>query len=250
MVLAKSVLATSLPVKAPEVLLSFHQAVVVAPHPDDETLGCGGAIVYLRQHNISVQVLILSDGTGSHPNSKRFPADKLRQIREDEVYAALEILGVGADSVTFFRWPDTAVPRLEDNSGRTQRFSEAVERCDRYLQAHSPDLIFVPWQYDHHCDHRAAWQIVDCCLQSWSPPPRRLIYSIWGDRTAGLATIPEDTTGWRLDIRTVKDLKYRAAMAYKSQTTDLIDDDPEGFRLTTEMLNNLIQPYETYLEID
>ncbi len=242
------VLTTSLPIKTADALLSFRQAVVVAPHPDDETLGCGGAIAYLRQHNIPVQVLILSDGTGSHPNSKRFPADTLRQIREQEAYAALEILGVCADSITFCRWPDTAVPALGETSAAQERFAKAVEKCDCYLQTHLPDVIFLPWQHDRHCDHKAAWQIVDCCLRSWPQSPRRLVYSIWGDRTAGLAVLPKGETGWRLDIRAVKDLKYQAAMAYKSQTTNLIDDDPDGFRLTPEMLDNLIQPYEIYLE--
>ncbi len=242
------VLTTSLPIKTADTLLSFRQAVVVAPHPDDETLGCGGAIAYLRQHNIPVQVLILSDGTGSHPNSKRFPADKLRQIREQEAHAALEILGVCAKSVTFFRWPDTAVPALGETSEAQERFVKAVEKCSCYLQTHLPDVIFLPWQHDHHCDHQAAWQLVDCCLQSWPQPPRRLIYSIWGDRTAGLAALPAGKTGWRLDICAVKDLKYQAAMAYKSQTTNLIDDDPDGFQLTPEMLDNLIQPHELYLD--
>ncbi|MHC5832664.1 MAG: PIG-L deacetylase family protein, partial [Nostoc sp.] len=41
--------------------------LIVAPHPDDETLGCGGAIALLRSLNCHVQVLVISDGTLSHP---------------------------------------------------------------------------------------------------------------------------------------------------------------------------------------
>lgn len=234
---------SALPIKTIHHLLSYRQVVVVAPHPDDETLGCGGAIALLRQHNIPVQVLVISDGTQSHPSSKRFPAEKLRAVRESEAISALEILGVATDSVTFFQWPDTAVPQPGERD-----FLRAVEQCDRALQSLSPDLVFIPWQFDQHCDHQATWQIVHHCLQAWPQPPRQLMYSIWGDRAAGLPTLPADETGWRLDISQVEDTKRQAAMAHRSQTTDLINDDPNGFQLTAEMLNNLISPYETYLE--
>jgi len=233
----------SLPVKTIEDLLSYHQVVVVAPHPDDETLGCGGAIALFRQHSIPVHVLIMSDGTQSHPGSIRFPAKKLRKIRESEALSALKILGVAANSATFFRWPDTAVPQLGADN-----FASAVQQCDRALQSISPDLILIPWQFDQHCDHQATWQIIHHCLQSWPLPPRQLMYSIWGDRTAGLSTLPTGETGWRLDISQVENIKRQAVMAHRSQTTNLINDDPNGFRLTAEMLNNLISPYETYLE--
>ena len=233
----------ALPTKSIQDLLAFHRVTVIAPHPDDETLGCGGAIALLRQHHISVQVLIVSDGTGSHPNSKQFPPQKLRDLREQEARAALDILNVSKENVEFFRWPDTAVPHPGDRD-----FLSAVEKCDRALREHQPDLILVPWQHDQHCDHQATWKIAQHCLRSHPRPPHQLIYSIWGTSAAGLPALPAGEIGWRLDIRPVMHLKQAAAMAHQSQTTDLIKDDPTGFRLTPEMLDNLIQPYETYLE--
>ena len=211
----------SLPIKQIEDLLYFRRVAVFAPHPDDETLGCGGAIALLRQHRIPVQVIVISDGTQSHPGSKRFPPKKLREVRESEAISALEILGVANDSVTFFRWPDTAVPQPGEDG-----FTSAVEQCDRALQSLSPDLVLLPWQFDQHCDHQATYHIVRHCLQAWSQPPSQLMYSIWGDRAAGLPALPADETGWRLDISKVEDIKRQAAMAHRSQTTDLIDDDP------------------------
>ena len=235
----------ALPIKQIQDLLSFRKVSIIAPHPDDETLGCGGAIALLRQHQIPIQVLFISDGTGSHPNSKRFPPGKLRDLREQEARAALALLGVSKEHLSFFRWPDTAVPHPGEAN-----FIEAVEKCDRALRSHQPDLVFVPWQHDQHCDHQATWKIVQYSLQTWSAPPHQLIYSIWGATKAGLPSLPKEETGWRLDIRPVEHLKRAAAMAHRSQTTDLIKDDPTGFRLTAEMLNNLIQPYETYLEVN
>ena len=84
--------------------------LIVAPHPDDETLGCGGAIALLRQLNISVKVSIVSDGTKSHPNSLTYPPPALKKLRERESLAALAILGVAPEAVTFLGMPDGAVP--------------------------------------------------------------------------------------------------------------------------------------------
>ncbi len=240
-----SVEITALPLySADEILASCTGAVVVAPHPDDETLGCGGAIALLRQLRIPVQVLVMSDGTQSHPQSKAYPAKRLKKLRESEALNALKMLGVAAVDVTFYGWSDTAIPHPSHPN-----FEQAVTRCNQQLLRFSPSLLFVPWQGDQHCDHQATWKIIQRCVRNWPQPPLLLAYSIWGSRAAGLRALPQQTTGWRLDIRSVQDLKRQAALAHQSQTTDLINDDPDGFRLTPTMLNNLIQPWETYLEV-
>ena len=228
---------------AAEAFLNCRSAVVVAPHPDDETLGCGGAIALLTQRNIPVHILVISDGTQSHPNSKHYPHHILRQLRKAETQEAVRRLGIPPTQVTFLGYPDTAVPHLEN-----ELFEQAVETCHRYLEQRAPDLIFVPWKNDQHCDHQATWKIIHRSLQTGSKPTHQLAYAIWGTRAAGLKTLPIGETGWRLDIRSVQSLKHYAVTAHRSQTTDLISDDPSGFRLTPAMLNNLIQPWETYLE--
>ncbi len=227
---------------ADEVFADCKGAIVLAPHPDDETLGCGGAIALLRQRSIPVHVIILSDGTKSHPDSQTHPAPVLKALRETETYTALAQLGVTKEFVTFLNWPDTAVPHPAHPD-----FSTAVSQCAYYLRKYSPSLLFVPWQNDRHCDHRATWQIAQQCLEHLSNPPKQVVYAVWGTPSAGLPSLPPGETGWRLDIRSVQQLKRSAAMAHQSQTTDLIQDDPTAFRLTPTMLNNLIQPWETYL---
>ena len=235
----------SLPLKsAREAFAGCQQAVVVAPHPDDETLGCGGAIALLRQRSIPVNILVMSDGTGSHPSSQLYPPPRLRRLRELETCEALGRLGVDTLDVTFLRLSDTSIPHPG-----TADFPTAVERCRHYLYQYSPSILFVPWRSDQHCDHRATWHIVQSCLQDWEYPPQQLVYSIWGSSTGGLRDLPTGEWGWRLDIRSVVDLKRYAVAAHQSQTTDLINDDAGGFCLTSEMLFNLIQPWETYLQV-
>ena len=84
--------------------------VVIAPHPDDESLGCGGLIAGWRARGNDARVVVLSDGTGSHPNSRAYPPERLRLLREHETLAACHVLGLSPRHVTFMRLPDRFLP--------------------------------------------------------------------------------------------------------------------------------------------
>ena len=219
-------------------------ALVVAPHPDDETLGCGGAIALLRAAGCSVSVLVISDGTLSHPRSLKYPAPRLQALRQAETLEALSILAVAASETTFLRLQDGSIPTSESPGIR-----DAVERCRTYLAALMPETIFLPWRSDPHPDHRATWNLIRMALVNLNGSPRILEYPIWDWDPAqqrNLTSAP--VVGWRLDIQTVLQTKLKAIAAYRSQTTHLIDDDPTGFQLAPEMLANFAQPWEVYLE--
>jgi LmbE family N-acetylglucosaminyl deacetylase len=221
--------------------------LVVAPHPDDETLGCGGAIAALRDLALAVLILVISDGTQSHPNSRAYPAPRLKAVRMAETQAAMRLLGVNAAQITFLDLPDGAIPL-----GRSAAFNPALTRCQSYLSTVKPALVFLPWRHDPHPDHRATWQLIHQALRQCNQAPRLIEYPVWDWDVAQRRSIQGKTgvRAWRLDIsRTVK-RKQQAIAAYRSQTTDLIDDDPAGFRLSPEMLANFAQPWELYLEAD
>lgn len=226
-------------------LASFGATTIVAPHPDDESLGCGGLIALLRRLAVPVSILVTSDGTGSHPNSRAYPPEALRDLRESEAVAAVRELGVSPGMVTFLRLPDTKVPHPGD-----ARFQPAVDLCVGAFQRQKPETVVVPWRRDPHIDHRATWHIVDRAVTSLDYEVRIIEYAIWlwdlgeaGDRPA-----PSEMRGWRLDISSVLDCKLAAIAAHRSQTTDLINDDPNGFRLTPETLAHFQRPWEVYIE--
>ena len=223
----------------------FGSTLVVAPHPDDESLGCGGAIALLRRMGCPVRVLVISDGTRSHPNSRAFPPSRLQALRERETLAALSVLDVEADAVTFLRLPDGAVPVPAADG-----FAQAVARCLTYLATFASSTILLPWRRDPHPDHRSTWQLLHTALAALSLSPRLVEYPVWDWDPAqrGDAPRPDEVMAWRLDISAVLPQKLRAIAAHRSQTTDLINDDPEGFRLTPEMLANFAHPWELYLE--
>ncbi|MBV9671447.1 MAG: PIG-L family deacetylase [Verrucomicrobia bacterium] len=214
--------------------------LVVAPHPDDECFGCGGAVKLLRDAGCVVHVLIVSDGTKSHPNSCRYPAEKLRLLRERETMGGLSILGVEPSYISFLRLPDGAVP-----FGNQAGFKEAVSVCAEKIGAIKPEILFVPWRYDPHRDHRATWEIVKtagCCIG------RMLEYPIWDYDHKQSREVPSTFVVWRLDIRNAIETKQLAIEMYRSQTTNLIDDDPDGSPLPAAFIQEFRRPWELFIE--
>ena len=224
----------------------FGTTLIVAPHPDDETLGCGGAIALLQQFGNPVQVLVISDGTASHPNSRKYPEQKLRSLRQQETINALELLGINSSAVTFLGLKDSAVP----TPGKTG-FEQAASQCRAYLTTWQPATIVLPWRRDPHADHRASWQIIQQSISDLQIFPRILEYPIWSWEQAEGDDIPtpQEVKVWRLDIRSVLSQKLAAINQYRSQTTDLIDDDPDGFILTPEAIAHFARSWELYLEV-
>ncbi len=235
----------TLPLLPTTTVLDFGPTLVVAPHQDDESLGCGGAIALLRRAGIPVTILFISDGTGSHPNSRAYPPQRLRDTREAEALAALALLGVRQEAVTFLRLPDTAVP-FPGQSG----FTAAAASVGAALDMAAPQTILLPWRRDPHGDHRAAWALVHAALAGQTMCPRLLEYPIWVWELGAASDLPRpgEVVGWRLTIDAVASQKGAAIAAHRSQTTALIDDDPAGFRLLPRMLAHFAAPWEIYLE--
>ena len=85
-------------------------SLVVAPHPDDESLGCGGFIAESCARGRLPVVVVMTDGTASHPSSPSYPANRLRALREDETGVALSMLGLSSERLHFMRLRDSAMP--------------------------------------------------------------------------------------------------------------------------------------------
>ncbi|MGG6239999.1 PIG-L deacetylase family protein [Nodosilinea sp. AN01ver1] len=227
----------SLPTEAP--------VLIVAPHPDDETLACGGAIAALRAQGLPVSVLVVSDGTRSHPRSRLYPAPRLRQVRQAETLAALAQLGVAASRVVFLGLPDGSVPSASLSTALAQA---ALAQCQRYLVQVAPRTLFVPYRYDPHRDHRATWSLMQAAIAALPQPPRLIEYPVWDWDPEQRQPLDARYRPWRLDIAPYVALKRQAIACYRSQTTDLIPDDPTGFRLSPELIAHFLNPWEVFLE--
>jgi len=199
----------------------------------------------LRAAQVPVAAVLVSDGTMSHPNSRKYPPVARRALREAEFTTALRILGVEPRASLLLRLPDGAVPTRENFL-----FEEAVTALASFLTLWRPSTLVVPWRRDPHPDHRATSQLVHAAVARSSSSPRLLEYLVWAWERAAPADLPraDEVTGWRLDVSAVLTQKQQAIAAHRSQIDGSIDDDPTGFQLAPQMLAHFAQPYEVYLE--
>jgi LmbE family N-acetylglucosaminyl deacetylase len=168
--------------------------VVIAPHPDDESLACGGLIAEARTGRRPTRVIIVSDGTGSHAASKTYPKNRLRNLREKEAKQAVSELGLDPRrDIVFLRLPDRFVP----TEGPTAE--GAICNIIDCINAVEARALFVSWRHDPHCDHQASYRIARA-VQQRVPELRLYEYTVWGSALPPATPVERSTRGFRIRI--------------------------------------------------
>lgn len=146
---------------------SCRRAVVLSPHPDDETLGLGGLISTLMAANMPITVVSATDGEASHPGHGPALREALRRRRPAESRAALTRLGGGAPpEIVRLSLPDGELAQAEPIL--TRLFSSLL----------SPgDWCFATWEQDGHPDHEAVARSASTACGRLGA--RLLSYPIW-----------------------------------------------------------------------
>ena len=232
----------TLPFSTDDPLLHGGRAMILAPHADDESLGCGGLIAGLCERSLPPFVLVATDGAGSHPGSRLWPADRLRALRESEALQATASLGLRGENLGFLRLRDTAAPHCGPG------FERACRDIAALALRHGCDTLIAPWLLDPHCDHQAVQKMARQVARSLEL--RLLSYPVWGWLIEHDTEIDIEApiAGFRLDIGRHLARKIQAIRLHASQYSDLIVDDPNGFRLPPALLSAFEQPWEVFLE--
>ena len=165
--------------------------LVLAPHPDDETLGSGGLIARAASRGAAIRVLMLTDGEQA-VWTRRLAERRVRlsaadlgrfgTVRRDEARRALARLGAAEDSLVFWGAPDTGLTSLLLHDRET-----LVECLARELEEWRPTLVVSPSLADLHPDHSSAAVLLQLAARlaatrvaGSAPEPRYLSYLVHG----------------------------------------------------------------------
>ncbi len=208
--------------------------VVIAPHQDDEVLGCGGTICLLRKENVPVHIVFLTDGSTSH--KKLVPPVEMATIRKKEALSAARVMGVPSDHVHFL-------------GGGEQKLGNRIPEITGYLVNLLPSLAadqyFIPYIFETQPEHTAAAEICRQAIAELENPRSVWEYPVWfwehypwirtpvfGPRS-WRAQISHTLQSWcrlfcdfdfRVDITDTLEQKQLALNEHKSQVQGLRDD--------------------------
>ncbi|MEZ5261390.1 MAG: PIG-L family deacetylase [Acidimicrobiales bacterium] len=173
----------------------LRRTLVLAPHPDDEVLGCGAAMWHKRQAGTEVTVVVATDGRHSH-RSAHLSADELAAVREEESQRACARLGVHDDAIRFLRHPERSL---------VERQGELRAQLLAVLEEVEPQEVLLPCGIDRLEDHRALNRAAHAALRaligSGAPPRSRCTSTRSGYGTSA--------PGW-----TARPRRWRSALSW------------------------------------
>lgn len=140
--------------------------LVVAPHPDDECIGCGGAVCRHVQRGHEVHAVFLTSG---ELGMKGHSTEDAWKIREKEAHEAARVLKLA--SIDFLRCPDWTMGN--DPSCTSARLVPVLKKL-------APDMIYLPHPHEWHPDHKATLPALRTALaESGIPQPTLRAYEVW-----------------------------------------------------------------------
>lgn len=214
--------------------------VVLAPHPDDESLGCG-ALLAKAFAGPGARVICMTDGGASHPGSLEWPRARLAGLRARELDAAIAALGGDPACVTRLGLPDAGM------AGLAHRFDEIAEAVVKIIHAAGARVLIAPAPTDPHCDHEATAEIAR--IAALRAGTRLLFYPVWSGwhDPSYRARLPHRIEH-RFDISASREAKAAAIAAHRSQLGQVVQDDPDGFVLPESFRTQFETGDEIYFE--
>jgi LmbE family N-acetylglucosaminyl deacetylase len=191
--------------------VSQGSSVVFAPHQDDETLGCGGTIIQKRRAGVPVWIVFLTDGSRSHKNL--MSEEDLKALRMLEARSAGQVLGVPAEQIQFFQFPN----------GELKKYGkEARRQVEDFLVEVRPQEVYIPSPWDFHFEHRETALIVMAAIDHLNQQrqleriPLVFEYPIWFWYQWPMVRLPENNPDERSRLLK-RGLRYGFGMAFLTQ---------------------------------
>ena len=180
-------------------LPSVDAVLIVAPHPDDDIIGCGGAIMHHTQDGARVAHLYMTSGDAISRNKRSL---SLTNKREQEAKRGAKRLGV--DKLIFLREPDSAL----------RSSKKLVHKVAHLIKELQTNIVYIPHAHDDHADHKETHKIVLQAIKSLKAQERPLVlaYEVW---------TPLREVTHSVDISAYIKHKLKALSEHKSQIADI-----------------------------
>lgn len=215
---------------------------VFSPHPDDETLACGGTLAKKIMGRDEVYVMFMTDGRNSHKtvfNIRQNPTpEEVKVVRKNEAREVAKILGIKEDNIVFLDFEDST---LKDN------ILKAEDIVKEYLIKLKPTEIFIPQEEDFHKDHSSTNIIVLSAVKGLFLDLDVYEYILWSNTDKKFQDLSKNPNFIEIDVSDTVNLKIKAIATYKSQVDTLFPSQTRPI-LDDAFLSNFKKPVEYFLK--
>ena len=220
------------------------RTLVIAPHPDDECLGCGALLARLAHDGSSaVHVIFVTDGSRSHPGHPSVSSADLARNRREEARAAMAVLGVPWSNAHHLNVEDGSLAHLDRSASQT-----LVDQLSDLVAGLRPTRIILPLHCDGSTEHDSSFEHVARALRRTNGPAQVLEFPVWAAWRPQLLAKP---------LRTARTVHRFAARPWLRQKEDALRAHCSQMQATapwqqpvisSEFVSYFLRPYEYYFE--
>lgn len=180
------------------------RTLVIAPHPDDETLGCGGTLLRRKANHEEIAWLIVT----AISEQSGWPRERVHQ-REAEVAQVAELIGF--NRVFNLQLPPAQLDQVP--------MAELAKKFSEVFDAFQPEEVFLPHRADVHSDHRIVFDVAATSTKWFRHPSvqRVLTYETISETEFGLAPESKFQPNCFIDISNYLDHKLKILAVYESE---------------------------------
>jgi LmbE family N-acetylglucosaminyl deacetylase len=141
--------------------------LIIAAHPDDEILGCGGTMARLSEEGNEIHILIIAEGLTSR-QEQRDRISKTNELSELSLAARKAAEIVGAQSIEILDYPDNRMDSLD--------LLDIIKMIEKKIESLKPEIIFTHFPGDLNIDHRITAEAV---ITATRPIPGQTVKEIY-----------------------------------------------------------------------
>ncbi|MDO9207676.1 MAG: PIG-L deacetylase family protein [Sulfuricurvum sp.] len=238
----QKILHLMLIVLAKKSIITNKRTLIIAPHPDDETFGCGGLITQKIRNGSDVFILFLTNGESS---LQTFPQELIMENRRQSAIKAVKVIGVSEKNVFWMDLPDGSIPRLGGND-----FNALRDNLLQMIESLGIQEVYTTHYLDGWSDHIAAYELAIEALKKSGQNIDLYLYWVWAWYYLGIKLIL--SLPWNkiflLPVESVFDTKQKALQVYYDAKTPT--KEPYMGNLPRMFLKAFDWPYEVYEKVE
>jgi LmbE family N-acetylglucosaminyl deacetylase len=185
---------------------AMDRCLIIAPHPDDEVLGCGGLLARHAAAGKRIEVLFLTNGEASHKGCCTAQENQIGIKRCHLAISANKILGVPPERLHFLEERDGKLPHTGEDG-----FIRLAEKIAAWIEKSEPTAVFCPHPFEGWSDHIATAEITRAAITILPKRPKLYHYCVWFWYSMPLKR------AWRIDWRKARILDISTQRPIKQQ---------------------------------